>query len=104
TLAVGARSNAQDDGLAAGAFEHAVQIVRRLDVPAIHRQQILAGLDIDARLRQRGTQVGVPVLAVIDLGETIATLVAGVVRPEQAAFWTLHLRLIAAEDVDMPQR
>ena len=89
--AVGVGPDFEHDALAGRAFEEAMHVVRRGDFLAVDRQQVFAVGDVDARAAQRGPQVGVPVLAVIDAGEAIAALVDGVIGAEQAALGALGL-------------
>src|SRR5262249_2219977 len=48
-----------------------VNVLRRLKILAVHRQEVLAFFDVDARLGQRGAELRVPVLPVIDPAEPV---------------------------------
>ena len=67
-----------------------------------HGQKILARADVDAGLRERRAQRGVPVLAVVDAREAVATAVNVVVCAEQSAADALHVGLLAAAHEDVP--
>src|SRR5262249_11284545 len=60
--------------LAGRGFEKTVHVVRRGDVAAIYRQEVLAGHNIDTRLGEGRRGLGVPVLPVVDAPETVAAV------------------------------
>ena len=82
-------------------LEEAVDVVRRGEVAAVHREQILAGDDVDAGLRQRRGRLRIPVLAVVDPREAVAAVLDLVVAAEQAGLHALDVGRVAAADAQM---
>ena len=74
----------QNHLLARGAFKEAVEVVGGVQVAAVDGKQVFALFHVDAGLGERRVQRGVPVFAVVDVGETVAVVVDGVVGAEQA--------------------
>src|SRR5262249_16505803 len=70
--AIGIRADFDDGLFARCALEQLVNVVLRGQIASLDRQQVFAYHDVDARLRKRGAQVGVPVFAVINFGEAVA--------------------------------
>ena len=77
-------TDVQHDLVAGGSFEEAVDVVGGVQIAAVDGEQILAFLHIDAGLGERGVQSGIPVFAVVDVGETVTVVVDGVVGAEEA--------------------
>ena len=73
-----------------------VEVVGGGEFAPVDRQQILAVLDVDARLRERRLEFRVPVLAVEDVFETVAAVGDLVVGAQQSDFDLLDLRFRAA--------
>ena len=65
---------------------------------AVDGQQVIARRDVDPRLGQRRAQVGIPVLAVVDPGETVAPVFDRVIRAQQAGRHAVHFGQVAAAD------
>ncbi len=102
--AVCIRADAQHHRLARGLLEEAVEIGGRTHVAAVHRQQIFARSDVDARLRERRVQLRVPIFAAVHFGEAVSAVFNFVVGAEQAALHALHLRERAAAHKEVPDR
>ena len=51
---------------------------------SVDGEEVFAGVDVDARLRQRRLQARIPVLAVVDARDSIPAVLDRVVRAEQA--------------------
>src|SRR5207247_7654476 len=82
-------------------LEEAIDIVGAGQVAPVDRQQVLAGGDVDARLRERRDRLRVPILAVVNTSETIAAVLDLVVASEQPGLNAFDLRLLAAEDAQV---
>src|SRR5271154_1403312 len=96
-------SNLQDHGLARGAFEETIEVVRRLHVATIHSQQILALFHVPAGLRERRAKLRIAAFAVVNAGEAVPTVLDAVIRAQQPA---TRRRLIGSvvADVDVAER
>jgi hypothetical protein len=82
---VGAGADRDLDDLAGRRFEPGEQVIGRRERPALDGEQVLAGLDLRAGLGQRGPKLRRPIQAAVDLIETIAAVLDGIVRAEKAA-------------------
>src|SRR4026207_1491286 len=92
TGSVGVWTNAQEHALTGGGLEEAVDAVRGANVAAVHRQQILTVLYVDARLRERRPEIGIPIFAVVNARKPIAAILDSIVASEETGgdglgFW-----------------
>jgi hypothetical protein len=60
-------------------------------IAAIHREQILARLDVHAGLRERRAQLWVPILTIEYFGEAIAAVLDRVVGAQQSARYAFRI-------------
>jgi hypothetical protein len=95
-LAVGAGANLQHDLLAGGLFEEAVNVILRVQFTAIHRENVVAHLGVDAGLREWSLHPWIPVFSVVDFRESVAAVLQAVVGAEQTSLYLFNLRLFAA--------
>src|SRR5438034_4931356 len=58
-------------------------------------------MHVHAGLRERRAKLGIPVLAVIDVGKAVAAVLNGVVRAKKSRFDMLGFRNIASPDEHM---
>ncbi len=94
SFAVGICADFEHDLLARGLFEKAVDVIGGVQIAAVHGENVISGLDVDAGLGQRSLRAGIPVLPVVDFGNAIAAIFQAVVGAEQAAFQLLRLGLL----------
>src|ERR1019366_9763437 len=83
--AVGLRADADGYLLAGRVLEARIDIVAGPEIAARDRDEVLAGLHIHTRLRERRLQLRIPVLSAVDAGEAVTPVVDGVVAAEEAA-------------------
>ncbi len=98
------RTDADDDLFAGRLLESGVHVVVRRQVAALHGEQILAGADARAGLRERRLQRRVPIFAVEDLREAVAAVLDLVIRAEETRRHPLLRRLRAAAHEHVPDR
>ena len=84
--------------LAGGFLEKAENIVGGAELAAIDGEQIFAGYNVDAGLRERRAQIGIPIFAVINARETVAAIFDGIIGTQQPHFDLLEFRNVAAAD------
>ncbi len=78
---------------------------RRTQVAPVHREQVLAGARVDARLGERRAHLRVPVQAAVHLLQPVASVGDLVVGAEQPARHAARLgQRVAAADAVMPDR
>ena len=87
---------------ARGVFKEAINFRGRTHLPAFHFQQVIAYFHVHARLCQRRAQVGVPVLAVVDAREAVASVFNFVVRSQQSAFHLVGFGNVAPGNKHVP--
>ncbi len=104
SAAIGIPADAQHDLLADGLLEVCIHIVAAVQFAAVDREQVFAGFDIDAGLGQRRMQIGIPVLAIVDMREPVAAVGDRVIGAEQADFDLGHVRIGAAAHEHVPDR
>ncbi len=104
SFAVRIRADFENDLLARGLFEEAVDVVGGVQIAAVHREDVISGFDVDAGLGQRGFIAGIPVFAVVDFGNAIAAVFQAVIGAEQTAFDFLRLGRFAAADEHVADR
>src|SRR5262249_52032540 len=97
-FAVGIWADLDADLLPSGVFKVTVDLLWRANIASTHRQQIIAGAEVNARLRERSARLRVPTFAVVDTGKAVAAVFDLVIRAEQPALHLFGWRSIAAAD------
>src|SRR5580658_5266152 len=69
-----------------------------MNVATVHGEKIYTGDNIDAGLRERRVELGIPVLSVIHARETVAAIFDTVIGTEKADLQRLHFGDVAAAD------
>src|SRR5262249_53143799 len=95
---VGVRADLDHDLFIGLRFEEAVDIVARGQVAPADGQKVLAFLDVYTGLRERRAKIRVPVLAVINPGETVTPVLDLVIAAEQSAGHKGRRRLVTTSD------
>ena len=99
---VGADTN--HDLFVRGVLKETVDVLSSRKIAAIHREQVLACLHVHSGLRERSTQLRVPILTIVNFGEAIATVLNRVVGAQQSAGHALRIRHVATLHVEMADR
>ncbi len=81
------------------AVEQTINVVRRLQLDAVDRQDVVADRDFDAGRRQRRAQVRIPALVVVDARDLVAAVLDREVGAEQSARRRRHVGHVAAAHV-----
>src|SRR5581483_20463 len=104
TFSVRGRPHFDRHLLASQAFKKLVDVISAVQLAASYGQEVLAGSHAHTGLRQRCLEVGVPVLPVVNAGDTVAIVLDGIVGPKEAVLHLLDLGAITFAHEDVPQR
>src|SRR5579862_4273613 len=90
-LAVRIRAHFEHDLFPRGLFEKAVDVIRSVQVAAVHRQNVISRLDVNARLSEWSFVARIPILAIKYFRNAISPIFQTVIRAEKSDFQFLRL-------------
>src|SRR5687767_2191100 len=94
-------TDADHDLLVCGVLKETVNVLSNRKIAAVHREQVLACLNVDSGLRQWSAQLRVPILTVVYFGEAIATVLNRIVCAQQSSRHALRIGHVASLYVEM---
>ena len=101
---IGIRADGESDRPVGEVLEGLVEIRVGGERIAVDREQIVALLHLQPRLRQRRVELGIPAPAVVNVRNAVVAVFDPVVGPEQPDRDLVHLRHVAAADEHVTDR